>query len=215
MDQYCLIPYTDVTGEIYHIAILYIIPLVCIAVTYLWITVFIRQSSRVSLVIILAKQQQRNLRDLTIIKRIVILISVLVVLRFPTVIFMVYARIVGHLHPLTYGIVGLITSPCLIFIGLITIYITPQLQRNIFIFLRHHDSQVHVQPAPMHHLRVRGEGDHLKMPTTIHDGYGRNEQLQLPYDHKLASCEVRSGQRSPIKLELHQQVIGEMISYSQ
>jgi hypothetical protein len=55
---------------------------------------------------------------------------------------MIYAVIVGHLYPLTYGIVGLITSVCMIIIGLMMIQITPQLRDNVFIFSICRDTRV-------------------------------------------------------------------------
>ncbi|CAF0958420.1 unnamed protein product [Didymodactylos carnosus] len=152
-EKYCLVPYTDINAEIYHIIILYIIPLVCITTTYLWITIFIHRSSYISL-ITAVKQRQRNLRDLTVIKRIIILILMLVVLRFPTIIFMIHAATIGHLYSLTYDIVGLITSTCLIFVGLITIHITPQLRKNISISLIHRNNRLHVQQIPLNHLKM-------------------------------------------------------------
>jgi hypothetical protein len=132
-DKYCLIPYTNVNAEIDHIIVIYVVPLVCISTIYVWIIIFIRYISHTSTVIIAAKQRQRNLRDLAIVKRIAILLAILILLRFPTVIFMVYGIIVGQLYPLTYGIVGLITSVCLIVIGLMTIYMTSPLRKNILI----------------------------------------------------------------------------------
>jgi hypothetical protein len=132
-EKYCLISYTDVSAEVYHIIIIYVIPLICISVIYAWIITFVRYISRKSSVMIASKQRQRNLRDLTIVKHIVISIAILVSLRFPTVIFMVNGIVVGHLYSLTYGIVGLIASVCLIIIGLMTIYMTPPLRRNTLI----------------------------------------------------------------------------------
>ena len=129
-ENYCLIPYTYVGAEIYHILILYLIPLSCIGVTYLWITLYMRETTRASTVVLAAVQRQRNQRDLTVIKRIIMLVSILVVLRFPTIIFVVYGVISGSLFSLTYPIVGVITSGCLIFIGLITIYVTTQLRKQ-------------------------------------------------------------------------------------
>lgn len=55
---------------------------------------------------------------------------------------MIYAISVGHLYQYTFSIVGLITSVCMIFIGCIMIYITPQL-RNHFFALIYHDTRVH------------------------------------------------------------------------
>lgn len=141
-ETFCLVPYTDIHGQIYLIIALYLIPLVTIIVVYIWITTFIRNTSKVSTAIILTQQRQRNLRDLAIIKRLVLLISILIVLRFPTIIFIIYGLIVGELYSLTYPIVGLITSICLIFIGLITIHTTPLIRNNISIILKVGNNQV-------------------------------------------------------------------------
>jgi hypothetical protein len=141
-ETFCLVPYTDIHGQIYLIIALYLVPLVSITVVYIWITTFIRKTSRISTAIILTQQRQRNLRDLAVIKRIVIIISVLVVLRFPTIIFIIYGLIVGELYPLTYAIVGLITSICLILIGIITIHTTPLIRNNIFNVLHMNENQV-------------------------------------------------------------------------
>jgi hypothetical protein len=104
-------------------------------------------------------------------KRIVVLISILVVLRFPTIIFMIYAVIVGHLYPLTYGIVGLITSVCMIIIGLMMIHITPHLRNNLLIFSIYRDSRVHTQQT----LQQR-----LTIPVTTGGGATLPEQNKSP-----------------------------------
>jgi hypothetical protein len=146
-DQYCLVPYTALLAEMYHIMIIYTIPLVCISIAYVWVTIFIRDSSRTATIILTAKQRQRNSRDFTVIKRIVVIISILIAMRFPTVIFMIYAVSVGHLYPLTFGIVGLITSICFTLIGLITIHITSQLRENLLVFIIRRDNRVRGRPA--------------------------------------------------------------------
>ncbi|CAF0830326.1 unnamed protein product [Rotaria sp. Silwood1] len=162
-EKYCLIPYTYVIAEVYHILILYLIPLICIGIIYIWITTFMRRTTRASTIIIAVIQRQRNQRDLTVIKRIIMLIGVLILLRFPTIIFMVYAIIVGRLYPLTYGIVGVITSTCLIFIGVATIYTTPPLRKLIHNHFLHYNNQVQAEPIPMNHIgALKTVSNHIK-----------------------------------------------------
>ncbi|CAF3923110.1 unnamed protein product [Adineta steineri] len=144
-DQYCLVPYTHAMAEMYHILVLQMIPLVFITSTYIWITVFVRYLSRTPSIVLATNQRQRNIRDLTVIKRIVILISILIALRFPSIIFMIYAVVVGQLYPLTFGIVGLITSVCMIFMGIMIVYITPHLLNNLCIFFTFRHNQVNIQ----------------------------------------------------------------------
>mgnify|MGYP001100918783 CR=1 FL=1 len=131
-EYYCLVPYTNYVAETYHISAIYLMPIVFIVVAYVWIANFIRSTSRTTTTLLGAHQRQRNQRDLTVIKRIATLISILVALRFPTIIFMIAAHIQGYLYVYTFGIVGLITSLCMIIIGCMMIYITPQL-RNYFL----------------------------------------------------------------------------------
>ena len=144
-EQYCLVPYLNYGAELYHIMILYAIPIVCISGTYIAITRYIRKSSRQPTMILAVNQQQRNLRDLTVMKRILALISVLIALRGPTVIFMIYAIINGQLYPYTFSIVGLITALCMIFMGLMLIHITPQLRKNQLVSMVYRDNRIETQ----------------------------------------------------------------------
>jgi len=153
-ENYCLIPYTYIGPETYHILLLYLIPLICLAIIYIWITTHMRQTSRVPTLIIAASQRQRNQRDVTVIKRILILITMLIILRFPTVIFMIHGAIIGSLYPLTYGIVGLITSICLILIGIITINITSQLRKEVLHFFFHQNNRVQTEPMALNQMRT-------------------------------------------------------------
>ena len=141
-ESYCLVPYTNLLAECYHIFIIYMIPLICIAVIYIWITTFIRRSSQTATIRLAATQRQRNIRDLTVIRRIILLISVLFILRFPTIILTIYAVLNHDAYQYTYSIVGLITSLCMIFIGLMMIHITPQLRNNLFIYSIFRDNRV-------------------------------------------------------------------------
>ncbi|CAF0921568.1 unnamed protein product [Adineta steineri] len=147
-ENYCLVPYTNLVAETYHIIVIYLIPLICIAIIYIRITTFIRNSSHVSLFILEKRQRHRNMRDLTVLKRIIILMLILTSLRLPATVFMIYDTIIGHLYPYTFSIVGLITSICLIFVALLTIHITPQLRKNIFIFHNRRNNQINVQVIP-------------------------------------------------------------------
>ncbi|CAF1390821.1 unnamed protein product [Rotaria sordida] len=148
-ERYCLIPYTNIAAEIYHIMFLYIIPVLCIGISYGWITIFMRQKSQTSLVVAAVNRRHRNERDLVIIKRIILLVFILVLLRFPTIGLMIYGVMAQDLYPLTYGIIGIFTAVCLGSIGISTIYVTPQLRKqflNTFIHLR---NRIHIGQTPM------------------------------------------------------------------
>jgi hypothetical protein len=137
-EKYCLIPYTNLIGSIYLIVILYSIPLLTIIIIYILITKHIRSSS--STTIIRIRERERNLRDLTVIKRIILSVFMLIILRFPTIIFILFGVINGYLYSLTYAIVGFVTAICLILIGLITISSTNQFKNHLFRYFNH---QIH------------------------------------------------------------------------
>jgi hypothetical protein len=143
-EKYCLIPYTNLTGSIYLIVILYSIPLITIIIIYILITKHIRSST--STTIIRIRERERNLRDLTVIKRIILSVCMLIILRFPTIIFILFGVINGYLYSLTYAIVGFVTAICLVLIGLIVISSTNQFKNYLFRYFNH---QIHPLNAPV------------------------------------------------------------------
>lgn len=144
-EEYCLIPYTSIGPEMYHIIILYLLPLIGIICIYVWISRFIRRSSQAAAQNLAAHLRRRNERDLAMIKRIVLMISVLVAMRFPTIIFMIYAAITRYLHPITFSVVGVITSICLAAVGVMTVYFTPKLHNNLCCIMNMADNRIHVR----------------------------------------------------------------------
>ena len=153
-ENYCLIPYTYLGPEIYHILVLYLIPMIALGIIYIWITIYMRGISRASRLAVPASQRLRNQRDLTVFRRILVLISILIVLRFPTIIFMIHGAIVQSLFSLTYAVVGLITSICLIIIGIITIYITPQLRKQVVNCFCHRNNRIQAVPIPLNRINT-------------------------------------------------------------
>jgi ABC-type polysaccharide/polyol phosphate export permease len=89
------------------------------------------------------RERARNLRDLTVIKRIILCVLMLVLLRFPAIIFIVFGVFRGSLFFLTYPIVLLVTAICLMFIGLITIKITHKFRKQFFKILNRNNNQIH------------------------------------------------------------------------
>jgi hypothetical protein len=65
---------------------------------------------------------------------------------------MIYGVIVGSLYSLTYGIVGVITSVCLIFIGIITINTTSQLRKQVLVLFLHQNNRINAQPIPLNQI---------------------------------------------------------------
>jgi len=136
-ENYCLIPYTNLIASFYLILVLYSIPLLTIITFYILITKYIHSTT-----ILQIKQRERNLRDLTVIKRISICVFILICLRFPTIAFIIFGILNGHLYFLTYAIVGFVTASCLIFIGLITISITNKFKKEILKYFNKTTNQI-------------------------------------------------------------------------
>jgi hypothetical protein len=62
---------------------------------------------------------------------------------------MIQGAITQSLYPLAYAIVGLITSICLILIGIITIHVTSQLRKQILNFFFHQNNQIQADSIPL------------------------------------------------------------------
>ncbi|CAF1213880.1 unnamed protein product [Adineta steineri] len=105
---------------------------------YILITRHIRSPT-----IIRIQERQRNLRDLTAIKRIIVCVLMLVILRFPQIIFIIFGLIYGHLYYLTHPIVGSVTAICLILIGILTILATNKIKKHFLKHLNHPSTQIH------------------------------------------------------------------------
>jgi len=126
-EYYCLVPYVNILGSVYLLVILYSIPLFSIISIYIFITRYIRSTTMIRL-----RERARNLRDITVMKRIILCILMLILLRFPAIIFIIFGVFNGSLFFLTYPILGLVTATCLTFIGLITITITNKFKKQVF-----------------------------------------------------------------------------------
>ncbi|CAF1216102.1 unnamed protein product [Adineta steineri] len=105
---------------------------------YILITRHIRSPT-----IIRIQERQRNLRDLTAIKRIIVCVLMLVILCFPTIIFVIFDLINGDLNYLTCPIVGSVTAICLILIGLLSILATNKIKKSFLKHLNHSSTQIH------------------------------------------------------------------------
>jgi hypothetical protein len=136
-ENYCLVPYRNITGSIYLIIVLYSIPLFSIILVYILITKYIHSTTMIRI-----RERTRNLRDLTVMKRIIACVLMLILLRFPTIIFILFGVFNGYLYFLTYPIVGLVTAICLILISLIILTITNKFKKQLFKFFNKTNNQI-------------------------------------------------------------------------
>ncbi|CAF1105433.1 unnamed protein product [Adineta steineri] len=138
IEKYCFVSNTNIIGSIHLILFLYSTPLLIILMIYRLITRHVRSPT-----IIRIQERRRNLRDLTIIKHIIICVLMLVILRFPTIIFIIFGLIYGHLYYLTHPIVGSVTAIRLILIGILTILATNKIKKNLLKHLNYPSTQIH------------------------------------------------------------------------
>ena len=107
--------------------ICYIVPVICLLIIHVRITVFLRQQSR-NIAIAIKKQQQR---DLAVIRRIFINVGVLLITGLPSIVIGLMALVTGKLHPLGQRITFITMGISFAILSIEMIFTTPQLKRLI------------------------------------------------------------------------------------
>jgi hypothetical protein len=123
-DHYCFSSFTNIPGLLWGAFVIYIIPIWCLVIIYIRITRFIRQQSKNRTLAI----KQRQDRDLLIIRRILIIFSLLLAFGFPTMVLIVMAIITGEVHPLTNCIVLISVSISMATLSVALLFSIPQLK---------------------------------------------------------------------------------------
>lgn len=116
--------------------ICYIVPVICLLIIHVRITVFLRQQSR-NIAIAIKKQQQR---DLAVIRRIFINVGVLLITGLPSIVIGLMALVTGKLHPLGQRITFITMGISFAILSIEMIFTTPQLKR--LILRRYRQNQV-------------------------------------------------------------------------
>lgn len=107
--------------------ICYIVPVICLLIIHVRITVFLRQQSR-NIAIAIKKNQQR---DLAVIRRIFINVGVLLITGLPSIVIGLMALVTGKLHPLGQRITFITMGISFAILSIEMIFTTPQLKRLI------------------------------------------------------------------------------------
>ncbi|CAF0819748.1 unnamed protein product [Adineta steineri] len=130
-NSFCYVTFTNIPGILWAAFVAYVCPFCCLLFIYLHITRFIHQQGNKQTLVI----KQRQARDLLIIRRILIIVSLLLILGIPgmTLIFMFI--ITGEEHPLLYRITFLPISVSQMGLSVALIFSIPQL-KNIVLNLR-------------------------------------------------------------------------------
>jgi hypothetical protein len=128
---YCQVSMTNAFSIIYSVLVVYLIPLCCMCIIYLWIILHVRHTVRYNRSVTTLKLRRQNKRDTLIIKRICIVIILILTSGIPSVIFFIGSIINGQLHWAFYRLNGMIISISYAFICLSSLYVTPQIYRPI------------------------------------------------------------------------------------
>jgi hypothetical protein len=113
---YCQTPFTNLRAILYIAARLYGFPLLILSGTYLYLVRYIRKTSPLAETADARRRAQNNVRDLTVIKRFLIIVILLVLLGLPSIIFLIVFIFTGHLLSVTYRIGWISVSFSLVFL---------------------------------------------------------------------------------------------------
>ncbi|CAF4183303.1 unnamed protein product [Adineta steineri] len=130
-DQFCHPTFTNIPSILSTAVVVYIGPFCCISFIYLHITRFIHQQGNKQTLVI----KQRQARDLLIIRRILIIVSLLFILALPGMILIFMFIITGEEHPLLARITFFTVSISEAGLSVALLFSIPQL-KNIVLNLR-------------------------------------------------------------------------------
>jgi len=127
------VDFSNVRGVLWFLLNIYGIPLLLLLLIYLRITIFLGQHSNNQTLVI----KQRQQRDLAVIRRIIIIISLLVTLGIPTTALLLILYITGQELSLFYRIAWFTASLSMIALSLSMVVLTPQLKNIVLKKFRH------------------------------------------------------------------------------
>ncbi|CAF3501090.1 unnamed protein product [Rotaria sp. Silwood2] len=117
----------DLHGTIWTLSISYGFPLLALLFIYIRITIFLYRQSNVQTLIV----QRRQQRDLLVIKRIGITVSMLIIFGLPNLVFLILTSMTDVEYALTYRIQWFIGSLSMTGLSITNVVLTPQLKRIV------------------------------------------------------------------------------------
>lgn len=126
-DYYCYASSTNIRGALWASFIVYICPLTCLLIIYTRITIFIRQQSNNQALAI----KQRQDRDFRIIRRILVIVSILCVLGLPTMVLIAMFIITDKEYPLNRRIAFLPAGISMAGLSAALVFSIPQLNNIV------------------------------------------------------------------------------------
>jgi hypothetical protein len=146
----CFISFANPRSTLWAALNTYGIPLFCLLIMYIRITVFIRQQSNDRNL----RVKHRQERDLLVIQRIFILVSILIILGIPGMVLVLIMVITGVEHPLTYRITWFAVSVSMVILSITKLYMTPQL-KNIVVRWWQRNRVIPVNAVLANSIRMR------------------------------------------------------------
>ncbi|CAF4962067.1 unnamed protein product [Rotaria sp. Silwood1] len=114
----------DLHGTIWTISISYGFPLLALLFIYIRIMIFIYRQSTVQTLI----AQRRQQRDVLVMKRIAITVSMLIIFGLPNLVFVIVTSMTGVEYALTYRVQWFIGSLSMVGLSITNVVLTPQLK---------------------------------------------------------------------------------------
>ncbi|CAF3984499.1 unnamed protein product [Adineta steineri] len=149
-DYFCNTTFTNIPGILSTAVVVYICPFCCIVFIYIHITRFIHQQGNIQTLVI----KQRQSRDLLIIRRILIIVSLLLILGIPAMTLIFMFIITGEEYPLLARIAFLPVGVSQMGLSIALLFCIPQL-KNIVLNLRKTNTVTPVNRAVQGTIQMR------------------------------------------------------------
>ncbi len=133
-EYYCQTPFTDIPAITYVALRLFLLPILFITFVYICLLKHVRQSNSLPTTATddnHRKRSKQDKRDLIVIRRLLLMLSVLILLGLPSIIFLSIFMVTGHLISLTYRIGWLSVSFSLVFLAYMLIRLTNPLKKTV------------------------------------------------------------------------------------
>ena len=129
-EHYCQTPFTNLWAINYIALRLFFLPILLIALIYVYLLRHVRQSNPSSTSHVSRSHSSRNARDLIVIRRLLLMLIVLILLGLPSVIFLSIFLVTGQLMAITYRLGWLSVSFSLVFLAAMLIYLTRSVRKT-------------------------------------------------------------------------------------
>jgi len=125
-EYYCQTPFTNISAIVYVAFRIVFLPILVIAIVYMCLLNHIRHKSNIC-----RRRSKHNRRNLIVIKQILLMLTNLILLGLPSIIFLIILIFTGYLVPITYRIGWLSVSFSLVFLAYMLIQLTRPLRKTM------------------------------------------------------------------------------------